>query len=54
MTDHCPACTVARILLHHRDQVAQTWDQRRVTLNFARIVAERACPEYVPATKEDS
>lgn len=48
MTDHCPACRVRRELTEHRDQTAAEWSQRRAALNFARIVAGRACPDYAP------
>ena len=49
MSDHCPACRLARELREHTDQTAAEWSQRRGALNFARIIAERACPAYVPA-----
>lgn len=49
MTAHCPACEVAAALREHVDQTAAEWSQRRGALNFARIIAERACPDYVPA-----
>lgn len=48
MTDHCPACRVARELAEHRDATAAAWSPRRVALSFAVIVAERACPAYEP------
>lgn len=48
MTDHCPACRVARELTEHRDKTAVEWTQRRAVLNFARTVSERACPDYHP------
>lgn len=46
MTDHCPACRVARELTEHRDNYAAGWSDRRAMLNFAAIIARRACPEY--------
>lgn len=52
MSDHCPACRVARELREHIDQSDATWSIRRGALNFARILAERACPEYDPTTEE--
>lgn len=53
MTAHCPACEVAAALREHVDQTAAEWSQRRGALNFARIIAERACPDYKPpATTE--
>lgn len=54
MSDHCPACRVARELGEHRDSTAADWSIRRATLNFARIIATRACPEYAPAPTEDA
>lgn len=48
MSDHCPACRVARELREHSDQAHPEWSVRRGTLNFARILAERACPDYRP------
>lgn len=51
MTDHCPACTVARELRGHRDATAVEWSCRRAMLNFAAIVADRACVGYVPASE---
>lgn len=48
MTDHCPACRIARELTEHRDKTAAGWSHRRGTLNFARVIAARACPEYEP------
>ena len=50
MTDHCPACRVARQLAEHRDDTAPEWDQRRATLNFATVIARRSCVDYQPAT----
>lgn len=52
MSDHCPACTVAREI---REHIAATDVQhpRRSAFNFARIIAERACPEYLPAVTEE-
>ena len=49
MSDHCPACRLARELRERTDQTAAECSQRRGALNFARILAERACPAYVPA-----
>jgi hypothetical protein len=46
--DHCPACTIAADLTKHRDATATDWSFRRGTLNFAIVVARRACPAYVP------
>lgn len=48
--EHCPACRVAAELLAHRDSTAPDWGVRRATLNFAAVVARRACPAYVPST----
>jgi hypothetical protein len=50
MTDHCPACSVARQLTEHRNTTAPDWTERRATLNYARIIATRTCPEYTPTT----
>lgn len=47
--DHCPACQVARELAQHRDDKAPGWSIRRGALNFAVLVAQRACPAYEPA-----
>lgn len=44
--DHCPACRVVRELAEHRDQTADGWSVRRATLNFAIIIARRACPAF--------
>jgi hypothetical protein len=52
MSDHCPACRVARELTEHRDAAAADWSVRRATLNFARIIAERACPDWKPASED--
>lgn len=49
--DHCPACEIARELTKHRDATATDWSFRRGTLNFAIVVARRACPEYVPTAE---
>jgi hypothetical protein len=46
MTDHCPACAVARELTEHRNQTAARWGQRRAAFNFAAIIARQACPDY--------
>lgn len=46
---HCPACQVAIELRQHRDATAPGWSIRRGTLNFAIIIAERACSAYTPA-----
>ena len=54
MTDHCPACAIARELSAHRDMAATDWTPRRAVLNFAVIIARRACPAYVPATTEET
>ena len=48
MSDHCPACQIARELTEHRDAYYPPWSKVRAAYNFARIVAMRACPEYVP------
>lgn len=48
--DHCPACRVARELAEHRDSTAGAWSLRRGVLNFAIVIARRACPAYEPAT----
>ena len=53
MSDHCPACRVARELREHVDQTAAEWSIRRGALKFARILAERACPDYEPAMEAD-
>lgn len=53
MSDHCPACQVVRELTEHRDGTAAEWSVRRGTLNFARVIAVRACPDYRPATEGD-
>jgi hypothetical protein len=50
MTDHCPACRVVRELLEHRDSSAGVWSLRRGVLNFAIVVARRACPAYEAQT----
>jgi hypothetical protein len=49
MTDHCPACRIARELTEHRDATAAEWSVRRATLSFARVLAVRACAEWAPA-----
>lgn len=54
MTDHCPACRIARELTEHRDATAADWSQRRGTLNFARVIAMRACPAYVATTEGEA
>lgn len=54
MSDHCPVCQVARELTEHRDATADEWSTRRGVLNFARIIATRACPAYVPPTTEEA
>jgi hypothetical protein len=54
VTDHCPACAIARELSAHRDMAATDWTPRRAVLNFDVIVARRACPDYQPATTEES
>lgn len=46
--DHCPACRTARELTEHRDATAAEWSIRRVTLNFASLVARQACPDFEP------
>ena len=48
MGDHCPACRIARELREHRDNTAAEWSVRRGTLNFARVLAERVCPDWRP------
>lgn len=48
MADHCPACRVHRELTEHRDATASAWSPRRAALNFARVLAARACPAYLP------
>lgn len=52
MSDHCPACRVARELREHIDHTSVAFP-RRGAFNFARILAERACPDYKP-TMEDA
>lgn len=47
MSDHCPACRVARELTEHVTE-SGTPHPKRGAFNFARILAERACPEYQP------
>lgn len=54
MTDHCPACRVARELREHVDKTAPEWSVRRGALNFARVIAMRACSDYKPATEGDA
>lgn len=54
MSDHCPACRVLRELTEHRDTAAPDWSPRRGVLNFARVVAARACPDYQPTTTEET
>jgi hypothetical protein len=51
---HCPACRIVVELEEHRDATAGGWSIRRATLNFAIVVARRACPAYVgaPAAEE--
>lgn len=46
VADHCPACAVAVELAMHRDLTAGGWSVRRATLNFAIVIARRACPSY--------
>ena len=48
-SDHCPACRIARELTEHRDTTAGDWTMRRGTLNFAIVIARRACPLGGPA-----
>jgi hypothetical protein len=45
----CPACQVVAELTTHRDATAGGWSVRRSTLNFAIVIAQRACPSYVVA-----
>lgn len=52
MTDHCPACRITRELREHIDSTAPEWSVRRGALNFARILAERACPDYHPTPSQ--
>jgi hypothetical protein len=52
--DHCPACSVARQLTEHRNTTAPDWTERRATLNYARIIATRTCPNYTPTTTEET
>ena len=47
---HCPACQVAVELTEHRDATAGGWSVRRATLNFALVIARRACTSYEPVT----
>lgn len=55
MSDHCPACRVARELAEHRDATASEWSVRRATLNFAHVLATRACPAWEPSkVREDA
>ena len=54
MNDHCPACRIARELTEHRDTSAAEWGLRRGVLNFARVLAVRACPEYRPTMTEEA
>lgn len=51
---HCPACQVVADLTAHRDATAGGWSIRRATLNFAVVIAERACPGYRPPGREES
>ena len=53
MGDHCPACRIARELREHRDNTAAEWSVRRGALNFARVLAERACPDWQPEPTEE-
>ena len=53
VSDHCPACRVARELAEHRDATAAEWSVRRATLNFAYVLAARACPSWEPARREE-
>lgn len=46
MTDHCPACRIRRELHEHRDTTYADWSKARVVLNFAAVLATRACPDY--------
>lgn len=50
MTHTCPACRLVADLTAHRDNHHPTWGPRRATLNFALVLAARACPLYQPAT----
>lgn len=43
---HCPACQVVADLAEHRDATAADWSARRGALNFAIVLARRACPAY--------
>ena len=56
MTDHCPACQIVRELTDHRDATATAteWSARRAALNFALVIAARACPQYVPVMNEEN
>lgn len=49
---HCPACRVVAELTEHRDLTAGGWSVRRATLNFALVIARRACPAYEPAASD--
>lgn len=51
---HCPACDIAAQLEAHRDTYTNGWSQRRGTLNFAALIARRACPEYQPDSTEEN
>ena len=44
MTDHCPACRIRRELHEHRDATYPEWSTTRGVLNFAAVLAGRACP----------
>ena len=49
MSDHCPACRVHRELTEHLATITPGWTAKRAALNFAAILARRACPNYEPA-----
>lgn len=54
VVDHCPACRIRRELTVHRDTTAPDWSPRRGALNFARVLAARACPDYQPTPVLDT
>lgn len=52
MTDHCPACRIRRELHEHRDATYADWSTTRGVLNFAAVLAARACPDYTPHAEQ--
>ena len=56
MTAHdpatCAACTIRADLHAHRDATYPTWGTERGVLNYAAVIAGRACPEWRPSSEE--